>query len=152
MPSQDPKVLRGQALRNARDIAGVTAQELCDLASRYGFKLSRAAIYAYESGRVLLPHRRAVPLAHALGIDLRDLLPDISQGQVSTVGQNVVTRCSVEDAIFAALEEMDIALTRIKVLLQSQRTEALNQKHEASPNNGVAIGGGGTSYDCELLF
>ncbi len=68
---------RGRALRQARERAGLKAQELLRQAeARSGgkFKLSTAAIYSYERGRVMLSAEVAGFLAPVLKVPVDDLL------------------------------------------------------------------------------
>ena len=69
--------VRGNALRVARNRAGLSAPKLADRVNertRGGSPLSKDAIYAYESGKVLLPHEVGVRLAAVLNLHPGELL------------------------------------------------------------------------------
>jgi len=71
---------RGKALRKARIAVEMSA---AGLAERMGGMLSAAAIYAYESGRVMLSSERAVRIAGILGVEPKELLPDLMNAEES---------------------------------------------------------------------
>ncbi len=79
-PATDPAALRltrGRALREARNLAGLSAPKLADRVNertRGGSPVSKDAIYAYESGKVLLPHEVGVRLATVLNLHPGELL------------------------------------------------------------------------------
>lgn len=79
-PTSDPAALRrvrGNALRAARNLAGLSAPKLADRVNertRGGSPISKDAIYAYESGKVLLPHEVGVRLATVLNLHPGELL------------------------------------------------------------------------------
>jgi len=85
----DLRSVRGAALRAARNLAGLSAPKLADRVNertRGGSPVSKDAIYAYESGKVLLPHEVGVRIATVLNLhpgellagdpDFRDAAPD----------------------------------------------------------------------------
>ena len=79
MSESDIKVRRGKALRDVRARHGLTAEQLVERAtevSKGAFRLSSAAIYAYESGRVKLGLDAARHIAAALDEPISQLLVD----------------------------------------------------------------------------
>ena len=71
------RAVRGRALRAARNLAGLSAPKLADRVNertRGGSPVSKDAIYAYESGKVLLPHEVGVRLATVLNLHPGELL------------------------------------------------------------------------------
>ncbi len=70
------KLRRGEVLRNARNQAGLSARKLADRINRQtaGADLTENAIYAYESGRVLLSRESAERIAHVLRLPLGSLM------------------------------------------------------------------------------
>lgn len=70
------KSRRGEVLRNARNQAGLSARKLADRINQQtaGSDLTENAIYAYESGRVLLSRESAERIAQVLRLPLGELL------------------------------------------------------------------------------
>jgi len=71
------RTVRGGALRAARNLAGLSAPKLADRVNertRGGSPVSKDAIYAYESGKVLLPHEVGVRIAAVLNLHPGELL------------------------------------------------------------------------------
>jgi transcriptional regulator with XRE-family HTH domain len=78
---------RGKALKAARKAAGLSARELIERANNQSdgeFELSVDSIYAYESGRVMLPTKVARRLANVLKIQASQLLVGDPEFQQST--------------------------------------------------------------------
>ena len=86
------RAVRGRALRAARNLAGLSAPKLADRVNertRGGSPVSKDAIYAYESGKVLLPHEVGVRLAAVLNLHPGELLagdPDFREPADLTTG------------------------------------------------------------------
>jgi transcriptional regulator with XRE-family HTH domain len=95
----DLRTLRGQALKQARQLAGLSARELADRVNdrTRGSDLTHNAIYAYERGKVLLGHEAAHRLAEVLKMPVGELLigdPDYA-GQAPTAESTDAT--AIED-------------------------------------------------------
>jgi len=67
---------RGVALKKARKFKNLTAEKLIEMAKFLfpNFSYSSAAVYAYESGRVLLSEEVARVFARVLGVEISALL------------------------------------------------------------------------------
>ncbi|MEM1445509.1 MAG: helix-turn-helix transcriptional regulator, partial [Planctomycetota bacterium] len=95
---QDLKHQRGEVLRQARREAGLSARKLADRINTRtpGSDLTDNAIYAYESGRVLLSREVGERIAAVLSVRLGDLLvgdPDFAEPADSAeAGENAERR------------------------------------------------------------
>ncbi|MEM8783534.1 MAG: helix-turn-helix transcriptional regulator [Planctomycetota bacterium] len=88
---QDLKRQRGEVLRQARREAGLSARKLADRINTRtpGSGLTDNAIYAYESGRVLLSREVAERVSAVLNVRLGELLvgdPDFTDAAVQSSG------------------------------------------------------------------
>ena len=75
-PTPDLRTVRGTALRSARSAVRLSARELADRVNLRtdGSDITQHAIYAYESGKVLLSREMGVRVAEALNLHPGELL------------------------------------------------------------------------------
>ena len=115
------RTVRGRALRAARNLAGLSAPKLADRVNertRGGSPVSKDAIYAYESGKVLLPHEVGVRLAAVLNLHPGELLagdPDFREPGGAAAGTDVPVRPAADTptARWLKLAHESIAVARV---------------------------------------
>lgn len=110
---------RGAALRTARNLAGLSAQKLADRVNertRGGSSISKDAIYAYEAGKVLLPHEVGVRLAAVLNLHPGELLagdPDFRDPAQGAATDKARPQADTPTARWLHLAKEPVAVARV---------------------------------------
>jgi transcriptional regulator with XRE-family HTH domain len=73
-PQHLPNMLFGKRLRNLREEAGLTQQQLADEMRKRGSKMHRSTIGKIEAGERVMSIGEAAQFADVLGIDLREMV------------------------------------------------------------------------------
>ncbi|MEE9403713.1 MAG: hypothetical protein V3V20_02365 [Algisphaera sp.] len=119
----DLRTLRGAALRAARNAAALSARDLADRINlrTSGSDITQHAIYAYESGKVLLSREMGVRVAQALSLHPGELLagePDFKQ---PTSPANASQAHSPEAARWLKLAQASLPVANVAARLLGTR-------------------------------
>jgi transcriptional regulator with XRE-family HTH domain len=119
VPSDISDAIFARRLREVREQAGMTQQQLADLMARTGNKIHRSTIGKIESGGRPVTIGEAVQLAGILGADLAELITDPAPDAVAEAHRARVRAQVRVRALQREIEERDRALQEARLLRAS---------------------------------